>query len=197
MKTRTLAATLLALAFAAPALATGAPAAYSLDAVHSSVAFKVRHFVSKVPGQFDQFAGTIVRDEQNPANSSVEFTIQAASIDTGNEKRDEHLRSGDFFDVANHPTITFRSTKVEKVSDRLYRVTGPLTLRGVSKVITLDVEFAGEMKDPWGGTRAGFSTSTTLDRKEFNILWNKALDQGGWMLSDEVEIEIELETVKG
>lgn len=187
------AAAALAFALAVPATAA---TTYSIDLAHSNVGFKVRHFVSKVPGQFNEFTAAIVRDDENLGNASVEFTVQSKSIDTDNEKRDEHLRSADFFDVVNHPTITFKSTKVEKVSDSLYRVTGPLTIRGVSKVITLDVEFAGEMKDPWGGTRAGFSTSTKLDRKEFNILWNKALDNGGFMLSDEVEIEIALEAVK-
>lgn len=194
MKNRILAAAALALALAVPA--TAATTTYSLDPAHSSVGFKVRHFVSKVPGQFTDFSATIVRDDENLANASVEFTIQAKSIDTGNDKRDEHLRSADFFDVANHPLISFKSQKVEKVSDSLYRVTGPLTMRGVTKVVTLDVEFAGEIKDPWGGTRAGLSTSTKLDRKEFNILWNKALDTGGFMLSDEVEVAIELEAVK-
>ncbi|KAB2968164.1 MAG: YceI family protein [Thermoanaerobaculia bacterium] len=188
-----LTAALLALALAVPATAA---TTFSLDPAHSSVSFKVRHFVSKVPGQFTDFSATIVRDDENLANASVEFTIQAKSIDTGNDKRDEHLRSADFFDVAHHPVISFRSQKVEKVSDSLYRVTGPLTMRGVTKVVTLDVEFAGEIKDPWGGTRAGFSTSTKLDRREFNVLWNKALDTGGFMLSDEVEVAIELEAVK-
>lgn len=193
MKNRMLTAALLALALAVPATAA---TTFSLDPAHSSVSFKVRHFVSKVPGQFTDFSATIVRDDENLANASVEFTIQAKSIDTGNDKRDEHLRSADFFDVAHHPVISFRSQKVEKVSDSLYRVTGPLTMRGVTKVVTLDVEFAGEIKDPWGGTRAGFSTSTKLDRREFNVLWNKALDTGGFMLSDEVEVAIELEAVK-
>jgi polyisoprenoid-binding protein YceI len=193
MKIRVLAAAALAFALTAPALAA---TTYKSDPNHSTVEFKVRHFLSKVPGEFNDFSATIVRDDQNPANSSVEFAIQAASIDTGVEKRDNHLRSADFFDVANHPTITFKSSKVEKVSDSQYKVTGPLTLRGVTKVITLAVDFAGEMADGSGGVRAGFSTETTLDRKEFNINWNKALDNGGYMLSDEVEIEITLSVIK-
>jgi polyisoprenoid-binding protein YceI len=193
MKIRAFAATALAFALAAPTLAA---TTYTIDPNHSTVEFKVRHFLSRVPGEFNDFSATIVRDDQNPANSSVEFAIQAASIDTGVEKRDNHLRSADFFDVANHPTITFKSSKVEKVSDSQYKVTGQLTLRGVTKVITLAVDYAGEMPDGSGGVRAGFSTETNLDRKEFNISWNKALDHGGYMLADEVEIEITLSVFK-
>jgi polyisoprenoid-binding protein YceI len=199
-------AVLLALAVAlflappAPASSAATPApgveTFKSDPAHSEVGFVVRHFVSKVRGRFRDFSAVIVKDDQDPSRSSVEFTIQVASIDTGVEKRDNHLRSADFFDAANYPQITFRSTRVEKVSDSEYRVTGDLTMRGVTKVVTLPVTYAGEMPDGFGGVRAGFSTTTTLNRQDFGIKWNKQLDTGGYMLSDEVEVEIDLEAVR-
>lgn len=182
----------LAVALAAPAFAADT---WVVDPGHSEVSFQIRHLMSRVRGVFHDFSATIVKDD-DPAKSSVEFTIQAASIDTGIEDRDKHLRTADFFDVENHPTITFKSTSIEKVSDTEYRVTGPLTLRGVTKEITLPVTFDGEMTDPWGNLRAGFSTETTLDRKDFGVNWNRALDQGGFLLSDEVAVEIHLSTKK-
>jgi polyisoprenoid-binding protein YceI len=156
----------------------------------------VRHFVSNVRGHFDDFTATIVKDEQDPSKSSVEFTVQVASIDTGVEKRDNHLRSADFFDAATYPTLTFKSRHVEKISDSQYKVTGDLTMRGVTKVVPLTVDFAGEMPDGFGNVRAGFSTSTTIDRREFHVDWNRQLANGGYMLSDEVKVEIDLEAVK-
>lgn len=182
----------LAVTLSAPAFAADT---WVVDPGHSEVSFQVRHLMSRVRGVFRDFTATVVKDA-DPAKSSVEFTIQATSIDTGIADRDKHLRTPDFFDVANHPTITFKSTSIEKVSDTEYKVTGPLTMRGVTKVITLPVTFDGEMKDPWGNLRAGFSTETTLDRKEFGINWNKALDQGGFLLSDDVNVEIHLSTKK-
>jgi len=178
-----------------PAAAAGA-ATYSIDPTHSEVSFVVRHFVSNVRGHFKDFAATIVRNDQDLAQASVEFTVQVASIDTGVEKRDNHLRSADFFDAATYPTLTFKSRKVEKASESQYRVTGDLTMRGVTKVVTLDVDYAGEMPDGFGGVRAGFSTSTKLNRKDFNISWNRALDGGGFMLSDDVKVEINLEAIR-
>lgn len=189
----TLLATLAALALAPAAFA--APTTFAIDPAHSEFGFKVRHYLTQVPGHFNEFSGTIVRDDENLANASVQITIQTASIDTGIEKRDNHLRSADFFDAEKHPEITFQSSAVEKVSDDEYKVTGRLTLRGVTKVITLPVRFAGQMKDARGGLRAGFSTETTLDRKEFGISWNKVLDEGGVMLGDDVRVEIEIEAV--
>ncbi len=188
---------LVAVALAA-LLATPLTAAdtWVVDPGHSEVSFQVRHLMSRVRGVFRDFTATVVKDDADATKSSVEFVIQAASIDTGIGDRDKHLRSADFFDVESHPTITFKSTAIEKVSDSEYRVTGPLTMRGVTKVITLPVTFDGEMKDPAGKLRAGFSTETKLDRKEFGINWNKALDQGGFLLSDEVDVEIHLSTRK-
>lgn len=191
IKKRTL--TLAALLFAAWALPALAANTYSVDKAHSDVGFQVRHLVSQVRGRFTDSSGTIVKDDANPAGSSVTFTVQAASIDTGVADRDNHLRSEDFFAVDKFPQITFKSTSVEKVSDTEYKVTGDFTLHGVTKVLTLPVSYQGEMKDPGGKVRAGFSTSTTINRKDFGINWNKALDSGGFLLSDEVKIDISLE----
>jgi polyisoprenoid-binding protein YceI len=194
MKTGTLG--LIATLVLAPVLATGAPAeaadTYTLDPVHSEISFQIRHFVTKVRGHFRDYSVTLVKDDANPANSSVELRIDAASIDTNHERRDADLRSENFFWVEEHPEITFRSTAIEQVSDREYRVTGPLTIRGITKVISLPVTLDGEMPDGSGGLRVGFSTSTRLDRKEFGIVWNRALDSGGFMLGDEVDVTVTL-----
>lgn len=176
--------------------AQAAPLTYSVDKAHSNIGFRIRHFVTRVRGHFDEFTGTIVRDDANPGNSAVVFEIQTASIDTGQEKRDNHLRSADFFDAAKYPVIKFVGNRIERLSESSYRVTGNLTMHGFTKAVTLPVEFAGEMNDPFGGVRAGFSTSITLNRKEFGVSWNRVLDNGGAMLGDEVEVEIDLEAVR-
>lgn len=167
---------------------------YTIDQAHSNVSFKVRHLVSKTAGQFNDFNGTIVADFANLDASSVAFTIQAASIDTANEDRDKHLRSEDFFDVETYPEITFVSRKITKSGDDTFAVTGTLTMHGVAKTVTLPVTFLGEGPSPWGGRVAGWEIQTTLDRKDYGIVWNKALDTGGMILGDEVEITINLET---
>ncbi len=167
---------------------------YSVDGSHSDVSFKVRHLVSQVRGHFDTFDATIVMDEENLENSSVTFTVDAASINTRNEDRDKHLRSEDFFHTEQYPEITFTSSSVRKVADGKFQVVGTLTMRGVEKKITLPVSFHGAIQDPWGGTTAGFSVETVLDRQDYGINWNKAMDQGGFVLGDEVAIEINLET---
>lgn len=171
-------------------------AEYSIDASHSDVSFQIRHLVSNVRGQFDKFEGTIHLDPAQLDKASVKFTIQAASINTFHEERDEHLRSDDFFGVDKHPTLTFTSKSFKKAGDNEYHVTGDLTMHGVSKEITLPVTFLGEANDPWGNTRAGFETAITLNRKEYGINWNKALDQGGFILGDDVKVQINLETIK-
>ena len=168
---------------------------YGIDAAHSNVGFKVRHLVSKVSGGFNEFDGTIVADFGNIDASSVEFTIQTTSIDTKNEKRDGHLRSADFFDVEKYPEITFKSSKITKINGDSYAVAGTLTMHGVSKEITLSVDFLGEM-NAMGGTRAGYELTTTINRKDFEISWNRALDAGGFVLGDDVEIYIALELIK-
>jgi len=180
------------------AIAAVAPAAdvYTVDGAHSDVNFKIRHLISKVTGRFDDFDGTVTADFENLDASSVTFTIAAASIDTANEDRDKHLRSADFFNVEKHPEITFTSSKITKVSDNDYAVTGTFTMLGTSKKITLPVTYLGEIKDPWGNTKAGYELSATINRKDYGMEWNKALDAGGFILGDEVEISIGLEMAK-
>jgi polyisoprenoid-binding protein YceI len=178
---------------AVPATATGT---WTIDKVHSEASFQVRHFVSKVRGRFADFSGTIRIDAAKPEASSVEFTIKVASVDTNEPKRDAHLKSPDFFDAAKYPEIRFVSKKVAPVSESKYDVTGDLTMRGVTKEITLPVTFDGIARDPWGNERAGFETGITLNRKEYGINWNKALDQGGFMLGDDVTVSINIEAVK-
>jgi polyisoprenoid-binding protein YceI len=178
---------------AVPATATGT---WTIDKVHSEASFQVRHFVSKVRGRFADFSGTIRIDAAKPEASSVEFTIKVASVDTNEPKRDAHLKSPDFFDAAKYPEIRFVSKKVAPVSESKYNVTGDLTMRGVTKEITLPVTFDGIARDPWGNERAGFETGITLNRKEYGINWNKALDQGGFMLGDDVTVSINIEAVK-
>lgn len=175
---------------------TAAADTYVIDAAHSDVTFTIRHLISKVTGRFNEFSGNFKIDLQDLDASSAEFTIKAASIDTRNEDRDKHLRSGDFFEVETYPEITFKSSKISKTGDNTYDVTGTFTMHGVSKEITLPVTYLGEVKDPWGNLKVGFATSTTLDRKEYGIVWNKALDAGGMILGDEVEVVINLEVAK-
>lgn len=182
---------LAALTFAAGA--AQAATTYSADKAHTNVSFTVRHMMSQVRGSFSDFSMTIVKDDANPAGSSVDFKIQATSVTTANEMRDKHLRSEDFFFVEKFPEITFKSTKIEKVSDTEYKATGSFTMRGVTKVLTLPVTYLGEMKGMDGKSLVGFSVTTKLDRKEFGFNWNKALDNGGLLLSDEVTIEINIE----
>lgn len=183
-------------ALAAFDAASAAPLTYTIDKSHSDVAFQIRHYLSQVHGHFSEFSGSIVKDDENPANATVVFEIQTSSIDTGNEKRDNDLRSADFFDAATYPAIKFVSNRVEKQPDGSFRVAGNLTLHGVTRAITLPVKFAGEMNDGRGSFHSGFSTSITLNRKEFGITWNRVLDNGGAMLGDEVEVQIDLEAVR-
>jgi len=170
---------------------------WGIDLAHSSVGFTVRHLVvSKVRGKFTRWSGTIRMDEHDLARTEVDVTIETASVDTGVEQRDNHLRSPDFFDVANHPAMTFRSTRVEKTADGALRLFGNLTLHGVTKPVVLDVEYAGSQKDPWGGLRAGFSARTSLDRREFGLTYNQVLETGGVVVGEKVEVDIEIEAVK-
>jgi polyisoprenoid-binding protein YceI len=190
-KLSTVAAVLATLAFSSGA--AQAASTYTADKAHSSVGFSVRHMMTQVRGTFGDFSGTIVKVDANLAGASVECKIQATSVDTANEMRDKHLRTEDFFFVEKFPEITFKSTKIEKVSDTEYKATGEFTMRGVTKVLTLPVTFLGEMKGMDGKPLAGFSVTTKLDRKEFGINWNKTLDAGGLLLSDEVTVEISIE----
>ncbi len=169
---------------------------WTIDAAHSGVHFTVRHMVvSKVRGKFGRFSGTITYDAARPAASSVVATIDVSSIDTGVEQRDGHLKSADFFDAARFPEMTFRSKHAEPAGADRLRLTGDLTIRGVTREVSLDVELGGRAKDPWGGERVGFSARTSLDRKEFGLTWNQALEAGGVLVGDRVDIELEVEAV--
>jgi polyisoprenoid-binding protein YceI len=181
----------LALALLWPALAMAAPPVYKVDADHSGVSFSIRHFVSNVSGRFRDFDGLIRYDKANPAASSVEFTVKAASIDTTNNDRDEHLRSADFFDVQKFPSLTFTSTKVVPKDATTLDVTGNLTLHGVTKPVTFPISLLGTVKTP-KGEKAGFETTFKIDRKEYGIVWNHILDSGP-VLGDDVKITIEIE----
>jgi polyisoprenoid-binding protein YceI len=183
---------------AAPAFTVAAAAAdtYGVDKTHSEVLFSVKHLVSKVSGQFQDFAGTIVIDRAKPEASSAEFTIKATSISTKESRRDDHLRSPDFFDVAQFPEITFKSTKVTPKGKDAFEVAGDLTMHGVTKPVLLAVSFLGDIKDQMGNDKAGFEATTTINRKDFGVLWNKALDQGGFVLGDDVKVTVNLEAAK-
>jgi len=175
-----------------PAIPVGT---WSIDPAHSEAGFSVRHLmVSKVRGRISTFSGTVVIAE-DPLQSSVEVTLDPASIDTRDAKRDEHLRSGDFFEVAAHPTWTFRSTGL-RADDDDWIVTGDLTIRGVTRSVELEVEFNGTSGDPWGGTRAGFSAETEISRKDFGLEYNAVLETGGVVIGDTVKIELEIEAIK-
>ena len=192
---RPIAVAVASLALAA-SVAYAAPQAFLVDKGHSEASFKVRHLLSKVPGRFDDFEGRIQLDLAKPESSSVEFRIRAASVDTDLPDRDKHLRSADFFDVENHPEIVFKSESIRRVDKDRYDVTGTLNIRGVGKRITLPVTYLGQVSDPWGNRRAGYSTAVTLNRKDFGMVWNKALDQGGFVLGDEVWVTIEIEAIQ-
>ncbi|WP_322821534.1 YceI family protein [Chloroflexus sp.] len=168
-----------------------------IDASHSTITFSVRHMmISKVRGRFTRFDGTVDFDEQNPTNSKVQVTIDASSIDTRDERRDGHLMSPDFLDVANYPTLTFVSKRVEMIDENHGRLIGDLTIRGVTREVTLDVEYNGQSKSPWGTISAGFSATTKINRKDWGLTWNVALETGGVLVGEEVTIEIEIEIVK-
>lgn len=170
---------------------------YEIDPAHSSVHFSVRHMMlSNIRGEFTKMSGTIKFDPDNPSNSSVETIIDAASINTRDAQRDTHLKSADFLEAEKFPALTFRSTQITPHSDG-GKVTGDLTIHGVSRLITLDVEGpTPEMKDPWGKQRIGASATTKLSRKDFGLVWNAALETGGVLVGDEVKITIDVEAVR-
>jgi polyisoprenoid-binding protein YceI len=166
---------------------------YAIDPTHSRIGFAARHaMVSKVRGSFNEFEGQGFFDAEDPSRSTLEVTIQAASIDTRNADRDGHLRGNDFFDMENHPTITFRSTAVAPAGDSVYRVTGDLTIKGVTRSVTLDLELTGSAVDPWGHTRLGLEGSTVVNRKDWGVNWNAALEAGGLLVSEKVTLEFEI-----
>ncbi len=168
---------------------------FAIDKTHSEVTFQVRHLVTKVRGRFTDFSGTIQFNQAQPEQSSVVFTINTASVDTGTPDRDAHLRTDDFFSVDKHPTMSFVSSSVTKKSDERFDVAGTLTIRDVVKEITLPVIYLGEAKDPWGNVRAGFETEITVNRKDFGLAWNAALETGGFLVGDEVKISVSVQAV--
>jgi polyisoprenoid-binding protein YceI len=176
--------------------AAGTRTEWKLDPTHTLVEFSAKHLmITTVKGRISDVEGSIFIDEQNPENSSVEATLNAASIDTRTNQRDEHLRSADFLDVEKYPRITFKSTRIE--GDRSeFKLTGDLTIRDVTRPITLDVQFEGQTKDPWGGERAGFSAHGKIDRRDFGLTWNVLLETGGLTVGNEIKINIEVEAVK-
>jgi len=184
------------IALALPLVASAAT--WTIDPEHSTVGFKVRHLmVSNVSGSFENHSGTVDINDKDITKSRVEVSIDTSSINTHVQKRDQHLRSADFFDVAKYPTMTFLSKKVAKVGNDRLKVTGNLTLHGVTKEVVLDVEGPSkESKDPWGVIRRGATASTKINRKDFGLLWNKSLETGGVVVGDEVNITLEIEMVK-
>lgn len=180
----------------ATAIAPETRTAWKLDPAHTSVEFSAKHMmITTVRGRIADVEGTIYTDEKNPSKSSVEAVLKAASLDTRSEQRDQHLRSADFLDVENYPDITFRSKRIEGSKER-FKLTGDLTIRGVTKEITLDVTFEGEGKDPWGGERAGFTANGKIDRRDFGLTWNQALETGGVLVANEIKISIEAQATK-
>ncbi len=165
---------------------------YAIDSTHTDVGFVVKHMMfAKVRGSFTGVTGT-VDVQEDPTRSRVDVTIDAATFDSGNADRDTHVRSADFLDVENHPTITFRSESITQAGDH-WKVTGPLTIKGVAQPVTLGLSYLGSGKDPWGNTKAGFSASTKIDREDFGITWNQAIEAGGVLVSKKVDIELDVQ----
>ena len=169
---------------------------WDFDFVHSSIGFHVRHLmVSKVHGRFHAWSGKLELDDEDLTKSHLEVTIDATSVDTKDDRRDAHLRSADFLEVDKFPTLTFRSTAIERAPDGS-RMTGDLAIHGVTRSVIVEVEGGEQVKDPWGGTRTGFSGKTTISRKDFGLTWNMALEAGGFVVGDKVEISLEIEAVR-
>jgi polyisoprenoid-binding protein YceI len=180
----------------APALAAAEATTWKIDPAHTQTTFAVRHLViSTVRGEFKSTNGVVTLDAQDPSKSSVEATIDAATIHTREDKRDEHLRSPDFLDVQKHPTITFRSTKVEKADDDRYKVTGDLTLNGTTRPVVLETTLTPEIKDMQGMARRGVQATTRINRQEFGVRWSKTVEAGP-VVGDQIDIEINAEVVK-
>jgi polyisoprenoid-binding protein YceI len=179
------------------AVATPTTTNWTLDATHSNVEFSVRHLmIATARGRFSGVTGAVVLDEENPAQSSIDVTIDASTVDTREPQRDTHLRSADFFDAEHYPVIVFNSRKVERLSEERYRAIGQLTIRGVSRPVVLDITAEGRTKDPWGHERAGFSATAKIKRSDFGLTWNQILEAGGVAVGDEVRISVDAELVK-
>ncbi|HEX6658955.1 MAG TPA: YceI family protein [Ilumatobacter sp.] len=178
----------------APSTVTGT---YAIDASHSRIGFVARHaMVTKVRGSFNEFEGSGYFDAEHPADSHLELVIKAASIDTRNADRDGHLRSNDFFAMDEYPEITFRSTSVEQTGDAEYRVTGDLTIKGITKPVSVDFDYTGAAVDPFGNQRIGLEGTTTINRKDWGVNWNAALEAGGVLVSEKVTLEFEVSAVR-
>ncbi|HUW88191.1 MAG TPA: YceI family protein [Candidatus Paceibacterota bacterium] len=170
---------------------------YSIDASHSQIGFTARYaMVTKVRGAFNEFEGSGYFDAENPANSHLKVTIKAASIDTRSADRDTHLKSNDFFGMGEFPEITFVSTAFEKAAEDSYKLIGDLTIKGTTKPITVDLDFTGTAVDPWGNTRIGFEGKATINRKDWGVNWNAALEAGGVLVSEKVNLEFEISAVR-
>lgn len=177
--------------------APGLSGSYSIDPAHSRIGFVARHaMVTKVRGSFNEFTGTGSLDTNELQQSKLALTIQAASIDTRNSDRDAHLRGNDFFDMETYPEITFRSTRVEQLDDTNFRVTGDLTIKAVTKSVSVDFEYTGTAVDPYGNTRIGFEGATIINRKDYGVSWNAALEAGGVLVGEKVTLEFEVSAVR-
>ena len=175
--------------------AAGIKTTWKLDPAHTLVEFSAKHLmITTVKGRITEVEGTIVSDEEDLKNSSVEVALKAASLDTRTEQRDQHLRSADFLDVEKYPEIKFRSTRIEGDKES-FKMTGNLAIRGVTRPVTLDAAFEGRTRDPWGGERIGFSASGKIDRREFGLTWNQALEAGGVVVGNDIKINLEIEAV--
>ncbi len=169
---------------------------WAIDPTHSSVGFKVKHMMfTNVKGNFEKYEATIISDEDDFTNASIEFSADINSINTNNVDRDTHLKSGDFFDAENHPKLTFKASSFTKSGDD-YEIAGDLSMRGVTKFVKFPAEFSGLMTDPWGNTKAGLNISGKINRKDWGLNWNSALETGGVLVSEEVKLEIELQLAK-
>jgi polyisoprenoid-binding protein YceI len=168
---------------------------FAIDKAHSEVVFQVRHLITKVRGRFSNFEGNVEFDEERPEVSTVNISIDATSIDTSEPDRDTHLRSDDFFGVATYPKLTFQTTQVKKTGPNTFDVTGTFTMHGVTKDITLPVTYLGVAKDPWGKERAGFEAELTINRKDYGLSWNAALETGSFLVGDDVKISLSIQAV--
>jgi polyisoprenoid-binding protein YceI len=166
---------------------------YAVDGAHSSASFKVKHLMSKTSGNFKDFSGTFTFDEKNPKAFKGSFVVKADTIFTNEAKRDEHLKSADFFNVEKHPTLSFVAKELKAAGKNKYKMLGDFTMLGVTKTVSFDMEYLGTGKDPWGNEKVGFSASGKINRKDYGMVWNKALDTGGFLVGDEVEIDVQVE----
>lgn len=170
---------------------------WSIDPTHSEIGFKVKHMMfTNVSGKFGTYDATITTDGDNFENAAIEFSGDIASIDTANTDRDNHLKSGDFFDAENHPKLTFKASSFKKINDEKYEIAGDLNIRGVAKTVTFPVEYSGIMTDPWGNTKVGLSIEGKINRKDWGLNWNSALETGGVLVGEEVKLNIELQFAK-